>query len=490
MSWMIEAGMARALDLETYALPDFRLSLQLGGTHWRRVREGWSYPRHSHLLFELNIVLEGQQITTVGETEFIQNEGDLLFIQPGCVHESRNGQPSWMTYFCLHFDIEDDVLYRRLERIGNARFAADSEQAAKLRPWLLQMARPPEPAEARADSDAHAGFARRAAILNVLLALGDYADEPADPAALPSHPAWPSPAMQRLRAQYALEKQVQDLLCAAEDDGLAANKSLFPPFRWIGLFSIVIPERSFWTKPERFMAKILLDDALSEYGAAAVVIGGQSLTAVLFSDRAAVPPIEEYAVRCKELLKNNLKVDIRLGVGGATPEAGKLRGLYRLSLRLLGLADPPPEKRESFEFMRRTVRLALLAIETEFGNPDLTLGSVAKKLGLTPNYTSALLRAETGRPFTWHLSRVRIERAKTLLRESNLRIHQVGRQVGYADPAYFSRSFKSAVGISPNEFRARIRSELDAGPLSSTDHRKIQGNLFESIVAPGGRMSY
>ncbi|MBB6730920.1 AraC family transcriptional regulator [Cohnella zeiphila] len=468
MSWMTEAGTERDLDLETYALPDFRLSLQLGGTHWRQVREGWSYPRHNHLLFELNIVLEGRQITTVDETEFVQTEGDLLFIQPGRVHESRNGQAAPMTYFCLHFDIEDAAVYRRMERIGNARIAADSELAIKLRPWLLQMARPPEPG---ADGDADAGFALRAAMLNVLLALGDYAaSEEADQPALPSHPGWQSPAMQRLREQYALEKKVEDLLCASEDDGLIADKSLFPPFQWVGLFSIVIPDRGFWTKPERFMAKILLDDALSGHGIAAVVVGEQSLTAVLFSDRAAVPPMEEYAARCKALLEKNLKVAIRLGVGGAAPEAGKLRDLYRLSLRRPGMAEPPPAKRNSFEFMSRTVRLALLTIETEFGNPDLTLGLLAKKLGLTPNYVSALFRTETGQTFTWHLSRIRIERAKTLLRETNLKIFQVGRQVGLADQAYFSRLFKRTVGISPNDYRARARP----GPGSSVSESIVE----------------
>jgi AraC-like DNA-binding protein len=47
----------------------------------------------------------------------------------------------------------------------------------------------------------------------------------------------------------------------------------------------------------------------------------------------------------------------------------------------------------------------------------------------------------------------RLNEAKTLLAESDLPIATIARQVGYDDPAYFSRLFSARVGQSPREFR-------------------------------------
>jgi AraC-like DNA-binding protein len=48
-----------------------------------------------------------------------------------------------------------------------------------------------------------------------------------------------------------------------------------------------------------------------------------------------------------------------------------------------------------------------------------------------------------------------------------MKIQQIGRLVGYSDPAYFIRSFKSVVGASPAEYRARsaaLQQRSDASP--------------------------
>ncbi|SFJ78861.1 AraC-like ligand binding domain-containing protein [Paenibacillus sp. UNC496MF] len=464
MSWISDAGAGRRYNLRQHALPDFRFSAQLYGTHGRTVGEGWTYPDHDHPLFELNLVLEGRQTMTLDGVDYEQREGDLLLIQPGVAHRSRIGPSPSMTYFCLHLDVDDAVCHGRLAGLGNRLFAADSDAARRLRPYFDALAaRADEAREGGADD----GFAQRAAALQMLLALAEYAGEArhdgrgADGQAEHANPARPAgersggeaPAVQRLRERNALEKRVQELLRAPEGDGGPGGRAL-PPFRWAGVFSVMIPDRGFWTKPERFWAKVLLEDALAPHGNAVVIVGEQLMTAVLLSDRLAVPPIEEHAARSKSLLEKNLGVAIRLGIGGIARGAGELRGLYKQSLSGLDAAELFPAPGRDAGFVGRIVRLALLMIEADHADPGLTLNLLAKRLELTPNYLSALFTAETGRPFTWHLSRYRIDRAKALLRETNMKVYQVGKQVGYADQAYFSRLFKAVVGASPGEYRS------------------------------------
>ncbi|MFC4811931.1 AraC family transcriptional regulator [Paenibacillus sp. GCM10023250] len=459
MSWISDAGAGRRYNLRRHALPDFRFSMQLYGTHGRTVGEGWTYPDHDHPLFELNLVLEGRQTMTLDGVDYEQREGDLLLIQPGVVHRSRIGPSPFMTYFCLHLDVDDAVCHGRLARLGNRRFDADSDVARRLRPYFDGLA-----SRAEQEGEADDGFAQRAAALQMLLTLAGEAGDAEDgraadgaerpPARLEAgRSGGEASAVQRLRERNALEKRMQELLRAPDGDGGPLGSAL-PPFRWAGVFSVMIPDRGFWTKPERFWAKVLLEDALAPHGNAAIIVGEQLMTAVLLSDRLAVPPIEEHAARSKALLEKNLGVAIRLGIGGIAAGAGELRGLYKHSLCGLGAEEMFPAPARDAGFVGRIVRLALLMIEADHADPGLTLNLLAKRLELTPNYLSALFTAETGHPFTHHLTRYRIDRAKALLRETNMKVYQVGKQVGYADQAYFSRLFKAVVGVSPGEYRS------------------------------------
>jgi AraC-like DNA-binding protein len=221
----------------------------------------------------------------------------------------------------------------------------------------------------------------------------------------------------------------------------------------------MIPDRQFWTKPERFWAKNLLSNALAELGTIVIVEGEQLMSAVALSNRFTVPAPEQYAAKSKALLEQNLGVEIRMGFGGITPVVGELRSLYRQSLRQLDLLDDEESTGHEVEFVSRIIRTAMRHMDTDYADPELSLRYLGKRLQLTPNYLSSLFTSETGFTFTQHLSRIRIDRAKTLLRESDLKIYQIGKQVGYADRAYFSRLFKMAVGCSPADYRAANRPE-------------------------------
>lgn len=89
---------------------------------------------------------------------------------------------------------------------------------------------------------------------------------------------------------------------------------------------------------------------------------------------------------------------------------------------------------------------------------EMELGRLAELVFLTPSYLSKLFRTETGETITDYLISVRIEKAKELLRDgSGWKTYEIGEKVGYADPAYFNKVFKKMTGLTPKEYRKRVR---------------------------------
>lgn len=84
---------------------------------------------------------------------------------------------------------------------------------------------------------------------------------------------------------------------------------------------------------------------------------------------------------------------------------------------------------------------------------DVSLEGVALNCNVSHYYLSHLFRKETGTTVTAFIKKARIDQAMVLLRNPNLTIAEVAYKVGYQDPNYFSKSFRSYVGVSPTEFR-------------------------------------
>ena len=77
----------------------------------------------------------------------------------------------------------------------------------------------------------------------------------------------------------------------------------------------------------------------------------------------------------------------------------------------------------------------------------------AKKLNLSPNYLSDLLKKETGKTTKEHIHLFIIDKAKTSLLNSTNSISEIGYALGFEYPQHFSNLFKSKTGYSPKEYR-------------------------------------
>ncbi|GIO32553.1 MULTISPECIES: response regulator transcription factor [Paenibacillus] len=90
---------------------------------------------------------------------------------------------------------------------------------------------------------------------------------------------------------------------------------------------------------------------------------------------------------------------------------------------------------------------------------EVTLEEVAKRVGLTRTYFSALFKKMTGETFVHYRIKKRIEEARKLLAVPTLTITDIAVQVGYEDYPHFTKTFKNFVGMSPSEYRSSFGIE-------------------------------
>ena len=87
----------------------------------------------------------------------------------------------------------------------------------------------------------------------------------------------------------------------------------------------------------------------------------------------------------------------------------------------------------------------------------LSTKDIASEFHVNASYASRRFSQRYQRTITEHISRVRIERAKMLLQETEAPIGNIALNVGFDDINYFSRVFKKITSISPLEYRKSLR---------------------------------
>ncbi len=90
---------------------------------------------------------------------------------------------------------------------------------------------------------------------------------------------------------------------------------------------------------------------------------------------------------------------------------------------------------------------------SEHYHEDIKLKKVACKFYMNPVYLGQLFKKTTGMQFNDYLNYVRIEEAKKLLRQTNMKVIEISKVVGYKDPKYFVQKFKSTTNSSPSSFK-------------------------------------
>lgn len=113
--------------------------------------------------------------------------------------------------------------------------------------------------------------------------------------------------------------------------------------------------------------------------------------------------------------------------------------IVRLARKKPGTMELSPVVERAMEFLRKN-----------FGRA-VSLEEAARHSGVHPQYLSRIFSQEKGESFVDYLTRLRVSKAKDLLR-SGMNVKETAASVGYADANYFSRLFKKWEGVSPGDF--------------------------------------
>lgn len=88
---------------------------------------------------------------------------------------------------------------------------------------------------------------------------------------------------------------------------------------------------------------------------------------------------------------------------------------------------------------------------------SISLEEVAQTVHLSPYYFSRIFKAEKGCNFVEFLTKVRIDKAKLMLRNPDQTVIRVAAEAGYQDASYFCRVFRQEVGVTPNQYRTQLK---------------------------------
>ena len=86
-------------------------------------------------------------------------------------------------------------------------------------------------------------------------------------------------------------------------------------------------------------------------------------------------------------------------------------------------------------------------------NRDISLDEVSREVNISPYYFSKLFKDSTEQNFIEYLTNLRMDKAKELLLTTDSSMKEICSMVGYADPNYFSRTFKKNIGVTPTEYK-------------------------------------
>lgn len=113
-----------------------------------------------------------------------------------------------------------------------------------------------------------------------------------------------------------------------------------------------------------------------------------------------------------------------------------------------------------------TEQKILKYIQEHFTEQSFSLGELAEKFHLSQSYITRMIKQETGSSFSELLTKMRIDRAVSLLVGSpKMKLVEIAEKTGFASQHYFSRVFKEKIGFSPADYRQYIRTLAKETPL-------------------------
>ncbi len=137
--------------------------------------------------------------------------------------------------------------------------------------------------------------------------------------------------------------------------------------------------------------------------------------------------------------------------------------IWSIEQRIVSILERSEQGKDSISASDSKIVIdkVIAIIRSEYRSTSLTMEYIAKKVFLSPNYLSAMFKREKGESINSFIKNYRLERARELLKSSNIKVKDIASLVGFASDGYFATVFRNAEGISAKEYR-----ELNSRPVN------------------------
>lgn len=111
-------------------------------------------------------------------------------------------------------------------------------------------------------------------------------------------------------------------------------------------------------------------------------------------------------------------------------------------------------------FSNDIIERSLRYINENITTPDLSIKDVAQEVYLNSMYFGRVFKNDIGKTFNQYVTEIRLEMAKNILKDNNLMVSDVALKVGIDNLSYFNVLFKKYTGITPTQYKNRMREKV------------------------------
>ena len=144
---------------------------------------------------------------------------------------------------------------------------------------------------------------------------------------------------------------------------------------------------------------------------------------------------------------------LRSGLQNLLEEKSRLQQHYQ---KVISVQTSEPEL-ESLD--DKLIQRAIALVEKEIENPDFSVETLSRELGMSRMHLYKKCNALTGQSPLEFIRSIRLQRAAQLLKQNQFSVSEVAYQVGFNNAKYFSKYFKSYFGTLPSQFQKQYKND-------------------------------
>lgn len=131
----------------------------------------------------------------------------------------------------------------------------------------------------------------------------------------------------------------------------------------------------------------------------------------------------------------------------------------RLNERCVNVIEQIKVRKETTFAQKEIVDMVVAAIDENIDNPDLSVIYLAKQAHFSVNYLRSVFKNCMGESLSSYITKKKLEMIYQLLVSSDLSLGEIGEKLGYSTQNYFFTFFKKHTGMTPNEYRRKMKQQ-------------------------------